>query len=137
MVVHHTVVSAGSFASPSASVTSPLASRTRPYAEVVTDSPLVFATHTNSPRRKASTPCGARSHSTESPAPRSGWVRRAASAARYSSSVEPGVPVCASMLSSPQPSGCGSQLPALPKPYDDPSRVHGIGTRHPSRKPSW
>ena len=36
-VVNHTVVSAGTFVSPSASVTSPLVSRMRPYAGVVTD----------------------------------------------------------------------------------------------------
>src|SRR5690242_20401774 len=70
-VVHHTVVSAGTFAPPAVSSTSPLASRTRPYTGVVTGSPVVLATHTNSPRRKARTPSGAPSHSTASPAPRS------------------------------------------------------------------
>ena len=54
------------------------------------------------------------------PRPAPGGRGAGRSAARYSSRVESGSPVCASTLSSAQSAGCGSQLPPPPKPYEAP-----------------
>src|SRR5699024_5796840 len=76
---------------------------------------------------------GSPSTQASEPAPRS-HSARSRSAARYSSSVEPGRPCWAPRAKEAQSSGCGSQVaPAGENPHPAAPAYHRSGTRQPSR----
>src|SRR5690606_17064284 len=122
-----TVVSAASLPS----VSGPEEARTVPVGRA-TGSPDTFAMTVTSPLRSASTPSSDGSHDSV-PVP-SECSLRSVRSERYSSSVEPSTPSCASREYDAHDAGWGSQeAPDSLKPYDAPVVLHGRGTRQPSR----
>ena len=92
-----------------------------------------FSTTVTGPRRKASTDF-ARSRISTSRGAVVANVRRTFSALRYSSSVDPRLPVCASTVRPAHSAGIGSHgCLRPPKPNGALVPFHGIGTRQWSR----